>query len=153
MNGLFLINGTEVEIDFPSDATLVQLLRAHGYTEVKQGCSHGECGSCIILLEGNPVNACQIYAATVTGRKITTGTGLSEFASWSAVKNAMIRRGAVQCGFCTPGVMASAVALLEHTPEPTVSEIAAALTGNLCRCTGYVKIVQAIKDAASEGEQ
>lgn len=153
MNGLFVINGREVEIDFPSDATLLQLLRAHGYAEVKQGCSHGECGSCIILLEGKPVNACQIYAATVTGRKIITATGLSVFASWSPVKDAMIRRGAVQCGFCTPGVMASAVALLEHTPEPTISEIAAALAGNLCRCTGYVKIVEAIKDAASEGEQ
>ena len=148
MRGTFIINNTRLDVEFPPNITLLQLLRDVGYTEVKNGCEEGECGACTILLDKVPVPSCQILAASVVERKITTVQGIGNQSEPHIIQQAFSEAGAVQCGFCTPGMILASYALLEKNPHPTEEEIKQALDGNLCRCTGYVKIIDAVKLAA-----
>ncbi len=144
------VNGEQREADVPSVAMLVELLREHlGLAGTKVGCGHGECGACTVLLDGEPVNSCLVFAAQCDGREVTTIEGLRKDGALDRIQNAFVDAGAVQCGFCTPGMIMSAAALLSSNPAPSRDEIEEAISGNLCRCTGYVKIVDAVQLAAS----
>jgi carbon-monoxide dehydrogenase small subunit len=144
------VNGEAREADVPSAALLVDLLREHlGLTGTKVGCGHGECGACTVLLDGEPVNSCLVFAAQCEGREVTTIEGLEACGALDRIQRAFVETGAVQCGFCTPGMIMSVAALLARNDSPTREEIEEALSGNLCRCTGYVKIVDAVERAAS----
>ena len=127
---------------------LLDVLRREGYLSVKEGCRQGTCGSCVVLLDGRPVNSCIVPAAHCDGRNITTTEGLGTIDKLHALQESFLNSGAVQCGYCTPGMLMSSKALLDENPDPSEEEIRLALDGNLCRCTGYVKIVEAVKDAA-----
>jgi len=143
------VNGEVRVADVPSSATLVELLREGlGLTGTKVGCGRGECGACTVLLDGKPVNSCLVYAAQCQGREVLTIEGLAKDDTLDRVQRAFAEAGAVQCGFCTPGMIMSAHALLQENPHPTREEIEEAISGNLCRCTGYVKIVDAIERSA-----
>lgn len=133
----------------PAPKTLVQLLRDDaGLTGTKEGCGEGDCGACTVLLDGEPVNACLVLAAEADGKEVLTVEGLSREWELHPLQRAFVEEGAVQCGFCTPGMLLAAKALLDENASPTEIEIRAAIAGNLCRCTGYVRIVQAIQKAA-----
>lgn len=140
----------EIElVDVPSNMTLLQMLREKlVLTGTKNGCTAGECGACTVLLNGEPVNSCLVLAAECNGAKITTVEGLAHQSQLSPIQEAIIKHGGVQCGFCTPGVLISAQALLNRIPQPSEDEIREALVGNLCRCTGYLRIIEAVKEAA-----
>jgi carbon-monoxide dehydrogenase small subunit len=132
--------------------TLLQLLREElVLTGTKNGCAAGECGACTVLLNGEAVNSCLVLAAECNEAKITTIEGLGEDSQLDPVQRAIIDSGGVQCGFCTPGVLISARALLDRNPQPDENEIREALVGNLCRCTGYVRIIEGVKAAARLG--
>lgn len=148
MEDVFEVNGKEERWIFEPDATLQHVLRENGHPEVKNGCSAGECGACLILLDGKPVNSCQVLAASAIGRQIVTVSGIGDIHSPHPIQMAFADTGAVQCGFCTPGMVLAAYALLRENPDPTDDEIKRALDGNLCRCTGYVKIVEGVRLAA-----
>jgi aerobic-type carbon monoxide dehydrogenase small subunit (CoxS/CutS family) len=148
MEGEFIINGRKVRISFQSDTTLLTVLRENGYKEVKEGCREGQCGSCVILLDGKLVNSCQVFAASAMGKKIMTVRGLGDLHDPHPIQTAFVDAGAVQCGFCTPGMILATYYLLGKNPDPDDDEIKRALDGNLCRCTGYVKIIEAVKLAA-----
>ncbi len=148
MEAEFHINGKRIRRSFPADLTLLDLLRQAGYTEVKAGCHMGQCGACVVLLDGRPVNSCQVFAASVSGKEITTVAGLGSVHDPHPIQQAFVDTGAVQCGFCTPGMVLVTAALLAENSSPTEAEIKRALDGNLCRCTGYVKIIAAVKLAA-----
>jgi aerobic-type carbon monoxide dehydrogenase small subunit (CoxS/CutS family) len=148
MQGSFVVNGQNITVSFRSKDTLLRLLRKNGYTEVKEGCGEGECGSCVVLVDGKLVNACHVFAASVMDREITTVRGLGDVHSLHPIQTAMVERGAVQCGFCTPGFVLAAYYLLKTNPDPKEEDIRRGLDGNLCRCTGYVKIIEAVKLAA-----
>ena len=148
MEGSFEVNGKHRQWVFAPDATLLNVLRENGHTEVKNGCSAGECGACLILLDGRPVNSCQVLAASAIGRKIVSCSGIGDIHSPHPIQTALADAGGVQCGFCTPGVVLAAYALLNENPDPTDVEIKNALDGNLCRCTGYVKIIEGVQLAA-----
>ena len=144
------VNGEQREADVPSAATLVEMLREHlGLVGTKVGCGHGECGACTVLLDGEPVNSCLVFAAQCDGHEVTTIEGLRRNGALDRIQNAFVDAGAVQCGFCTPGMIMSAAALLSFNPEPSRDEIEEAISGNLCRCTGYVKIVDAVQLASA----
>jgi aerobic-type carbon monoxide dehydrogenase small subunit (CoxS/CutS family) len=145
MVGEFIVNGKRVSGSFSPAATLLDLLRETGFTEVKEGCREGQCGSCVVLLQGKLVNSCQVFAASAIGKQITTVKGLGSLHEPHPIQTAFVETGAVQCGFCTPGMVLAAYALLQENPDPEEEEIRAAFDGNLCRCTGYVKIIQAVK--------
>jgi len=124
-----------------------------GLTGTKTGCGIGECGACTVLIDGDPVNSCLVMAVSIDGKKVTTVEGLAGV-ELSGLQQSFIDAGAVQCGFCTPGMLLAAKALLDKNAAPTVEEIRKAISGNLCRCTGYEKIVRAIEDAArSHGDR
>lgn len=143
------VNGQEREVIVEPRRTLLDALRYDlGLTGTKEGCSNGNCGSCTVLLDGKPVNSCLVLAVEVEGREITTIEGLSRGEKLHPIQQAFIDEGAVQCGFCTPGVILSAKAILDSNPHPTAIEIRQAIAGNLCRCTGYDKIVRAILRAS-----
>lgn len=144
----FTVNGEEVHAEFPTYTTLLQALREMGYMEVKNGCEKGDCGSCTVLLDGRPVNSCLVLAVQAHGRKVATVRGLGRVDSLHPLQRNFIEHDAVQCGFCTPGMLLSAKALLDENPSPTREEIRIAISGNLCRCTGYVRIVDAIEATA-----
>jgi len=146
----FIVNGEQYEEAITPNMTLLELLRERlGITGTKQGCTgSGNCGACTVLVDGNPVLSCLTLAATVRGQNITTIEGLAKDNVLDPVQKAFIDYGAIQCGFCTPGMVLSARALLNRNPNPTKAEIKEALAGNLCRCTGYVKIVDAVLAAA-----
>ncbi len=145
------VNGEQREADVPSAATLVELLREHlGLVGTKVGCGHGDCGACTVLMDGEPVNSCLVFAAQCDGREVTTIEGLSRNGALDRIQNAFVDAGAVQCGFCTPGMIMSAAALLASNPAPSRDEIEEAISGNLCRCTGYVKIVDAVELASAD---
>ena len=145
------VNGAKERLDVPSNMTLLTMLREMlALTGTKNGCEAGECGACTVLLDGEPVNSCMVLALEADGCEVTTVEGLAEEGSLSTLQDAFVAHNAVQCGFCTPGMLISARALLQRNPDPSVDEIKEALVGNLCRCTGYVRIIKAVQDAAAE---
>lgn len=142
------LNGQAMRVETPPDRRVVELLREDlGLTGVKEGCGAGECGACTILVDGESRLSCLMLAAQLQGRHVTTIEGLSADGRLHPVQKAFIEHGAVQCGFCTPGMVLSAVHLLERHPHPSRRDIREGLSGNLCRCTGYVKIVDAVEAA------
>ena len=143
------VNGDLVEIGVRAEETLLGVLRERlGLTGTKQGCDLGDCGSCTVLFDGQPVLSCLVLAADAEGHEIITIEGLAQGGRLHPVQQAFHETGAIQCGFCTPGMVLASKALLDANTNPTDSEIRHALSGNLCRCTGYTKIVQAVKKAA-----
>ena len=143
------INGEVEPVDVPSHMTLMQMLREKlMLTGVKNGCAAGECGACTVLMDGEPVNSCMVLAVECDGAEITTVEGLARDGQLDPVQQALMDAGGVQCGFCTPGVLLSARALLNRNPHPSDFEIRDALVGNLCRCTGYLRIIEGVKAAA-----
>jgi aerobic carbon-monoxide dehydrogenase small subunit len=149
----FALNGKHVQVDVPAHWTLLRLLREKlGLTGTKEGCGIGECGTCTVLVDGMPVNSCLVMAPKVEGRKVETVEGLGTRDSLHPLQQSFIDRGAVQCGFCTPGILMSSKALLERNPSPTQEEIKEAITGHLCRCTGYQQIIEAVEGACRDGK-
>jgi aerobic carbon-monoxide dehydrogenase small subunit len=149
----FRLNGREVSVDAAPTTRLLDALRdACGDTSVKEGCGEGECGACLVLRDGEPVNSCILPLALAEGTDIITMAGLRETPQGKALVEAFAREGAVQCGFCIPGMVIAAEALLRRTPRPGEAQIREGISGNLCRCTGYDLIVRAISSAALEGE-
>ncbi len=145
----FILNGESIVVETRPDRKAVDLLREDlGLTGTKEGCGAGECGACTILVDGESRLSCLMLAAQLQGRCVTTIEGLSDGEELHPVQEAFIEHGAVQCGFCTPGMVLSAVRLLDRNPQPTRKEIRQGLGGNLCRCTGYAKIVDAVEAAA-----
>ena len=145
------INEIPEQVTVPSNMTLMQMLRESlALTGTKNGCSAGECGACTVLLNGEPVNSCMVLAVECDGAKIVTVEGLSEDKQLDPIQEAIIQAGGVQCGFCTPGILISSRALLDRNPHPSEDEIQEALVGNLCRCTGYVRIIESVKKAAEK---
>jgi carbon-monoxide dehydrogenase small subunit len=143
------VNGTREHLDVPSNMTLLQMLREElALTGTKNGCAAGECGACTVLMNGEPVNSCLVLAVEADGAQIVTVEGLAHDDQLDALQQAFVEEGGVQCGFCTPGMLVSARALLDRNPDPTEEEIREAMLGNLCRCTGYTRIVHAIQKAA-----
>lgn len=143
------INGEDHEIYTDPYRTLLEVVRdSIGLTGTKEGCGTGDCGACTVLLDGNPVNSCLVLAPEVDGHEVTTIEGLASDGRLHPVQQAFVAESGLQCGICTPGMVLSAVALLQRNPHPSESEIRYAIAGNLCRCTGYDKIVRAIEAAA-----
>jgi aerobic-type carbon monoxide dehydrogenase small subunit (CoxS/CutS family) len=143
------VNGVAYAIDVEAHASLLQAVRDEiGLTGSKEGCDDSECGACMMLLDGKPVNACSYLALQADGREVTTVEGLGDGDGLSPLQAAFLDQGGVQCGFCTPGMLISATALLHTTPHPTEDEVRIALSGNLCRCTGYDGIVKAVLQVA-----
>jgi carbon-monoxide dehydrogenase small subunit len=144
-----IVNGRPVTAEIDPRQTLLDVLRETlGLTGTKRGCEVGECGACTVLLDGVAVNSCLVLAAQVEGRRITTVEGLAAGGTLAPLQEAFLEHDAVHCGFCTPGMLMSAQDLLDHHPSPSERDIRVAISGNLCRCTGYVQIVEAIDDAA-----
>ncbi len=149
----FKLNGQRVEVDVEPNTLLLNLLREHLHlTGAKYGCGIGECGACTVLVDGEPILSCLTLAVEVDGREVITIEGLAKDGELHPLQRAFLEEGAVQCGFCTPGMILAAKALLEENPNPSEEEIREHLKGNLCRCTGYVNIVKAVKRAAEEME-
>ena len=148
------INGETVEVETHAHRTLLDVLRNDlNLTGTKKGCDRGECGACTVLFDGNAVNACLILVPDAEGKDIRTIEGLMRDKRLHPLQSAFINHGAIQCGFCTPGMILSAKALLDKNSKPTEMEIKEAVSGNLCRCTGYVKIIEAIRSVVREREQ
>jgi carbon-monoxide dehydrogenase small subunit len=146
------LNGATEHLNVPSNMTLLQMLREKlALTGTKNGCEAGECGACTVLVNGEPVNSCMMLAVEVDGGEVLTIEGLASEGELSPLQQAFVDHNAVQCGFCTPGMLMSAHALLQRNPSPTEEEIKETLVGNLCRCTGYVRIIHAIQAVAAEG--
>jgi aerobic carbon-monoxide dehydrogenase small subunit len=145
----FEVNGADVTVLASAHARLIDLLREPlGLTGTKEGCGEGECGACTVLVDGRAVNACLFPAFEIEGRRVLTIEGLSAGSTLGPIQKAFVDAGAVQCGFCTPGMIMSTKALLDADPDPADGAIRDALVGNLCRCTGYVQIVDAVRRAA-----
>jgi len=148
------VNGSSEVVLVPSHLTLLQMLRDKlALTGTKNGCAAGECGACTVILNGEVVNSCMVLAVECDGAQVTTIEGLAHDNVLDPVQAAIIDQSGVQCGFCTPGVLISSRALLDRQPNPTEDEINEALLGNLCRCTGYIRLVDAVKDAARRQTQ
>ena len=143
------VNGTERVWDVAPGDTLLDALRREGFVGVKKGCGTGDCGACTILLNGRAVNACLLLAVKAEGGAVVTIEGIAQGGRLHPVQEAFLEAGAAQCGYCTPGMVLSAVSLLSHNPDPSEAEIREAISGNLCRCTGYVKQIAAIERAAA----
>ena len=147
----FVLNGRSRTIDAPPLARLLDVLRGTlGLTGTKEGCGEGECGSCTVLLDGVPVNACLVAAGQCDGRTVLTVEGLENKDGLSDLQDAFVTEGGAQCGICTPGFLMAARALLEGNPQPGEGEIREGIAGNVCRCTGYQRIVESIRKAAKE---
>lgn len=145
------VNGKEIVMDVKTNARLLDFLRDYlKLTGTKEGCSEGECGACTVLVNDQPVHSCLVMAHSCEGKEITTIEGLGTPEALHPVQQAFLDQGAVQCGFCTPGMVLVAYALLKANPNPTQEEIKVAMSGNLCRCTGYGKIVAAVESAAAK---
>jgi aerobic-type carbon monoxide dehydrogenase small subunit (CoxS/CutS family) len=145
------VNGASFTVELEAGRTLLSVLRGElGLTGSKEGCDDSECGACMVLIDGQPVNSCSFLALQADGRGVTTVEGLASGPELHPLQRAFLQHGGVQCGFCTPGMLISATALLKANPDPTEDEIRAGLSGNLCRCTGYVGIVAAVRSAATE---
>jgi len=157
----FRVNGQDIELDIEPMATLLDVLREQlGLTGTKKGCGAGDCGACTVIMDKKAILSCLTPAMQATGREITTVEGLSRNGELHPLQEAFIECGAVQCGFCTPGMLLSAKALLDQNPSPTQEEVRMAISGNLCRCTGYKKIIDAImlaskrmKDEGGQGKK
>jgi carbon-monoxide dehydrogenase small subunit len=146
------VNGEKREVAVKPAETLASALRdGLGLTGTKVGCGTGECGACTVLLDGRAVNSCLVMALDAEGADITTIEGIARDGKLAPVQKAFIEHGAIQCGFCTPGMIISAVDCLGRNPRPTEEEAREAISGNLCRCTGYVKIIEAVKEAHKYG--
>ena len=145
------VNGEEFELLTEVHKTLLEVLREDlGLTGTKRGCDLGTCGACTVLIEGKPYLSCLTLATAVQGKKIITIEGLTQEGELHPLQKAFVEKGAIQCGFCTPGMILTAKALLDEHPHPSEGEVKSAVSGNLCRCTGYVKIVEAILSVAQE---
>jgi carbon-monoxide dehydrogenase small subunit len=143
------VNGTLHELSVKPWETLIDVLRNHlGLTGTKVGCGLGECGACTVIMDGQAVNSCLVLAAEADGKQITTIEGLANGDKLHPIQEAFIEHGGLQCGFCTPGMIMSAKALLDENPNPTEEEIRRGIAGNFCRCTGYTKIIESIQVAA-----
>ncbi len=147
------INRVNYKVEVEPRRTLVEVLRETlGLTGTKRSCSEGECGACTVLMDGKPVASCLVLAVDAQGKEIVTIEGLSDGEKLHPLQEAFVKHGAIQCGFCTPGMVLSAKALLDANPRPTASEVRRAISGNLCRCTGYQQIVDAILAASKAME-
>ena len=147
----FILNEEPVSLEIDENARLLDVIRdVAGLTGTKEGCGVGECGACTVILEGEAVDSCIVLAASVEGKHVTTVEGLAKNGKLDPVQQAVLDHHALQCGFCTPGFLMSATALLDKKPNPTRDEIKMAIAGNLCRCTGYQQLVEAFEDAAKE---
>ncbi|MBC7219297.1 MAG: (2Fe-2S)-binding protein [Hadesarchaea archaeon] len=145
------VNGKEYEVEVKPHWTLLQVIRDQlGLTGTKYGCGTGECGACTVIIDGKPMTSCLVLAASAEGRKIVTIEGISNGDRLHPLQEAFIEEGAIQCGYCTPGMILTAKAFLERNPNPTEEDVRRAIDGNLCRCTGYVKIVRAILKASKK---
>lgn len=145
----FVLNDEPVEVLVKPDATLLQVLRDKlGAKSPKCGCNHGDCGSCTVVLDGKAVKSCLILALTIEGKTVTTVEGLNKGKDLHPIQKAFMEHGAPQCGYCTPGMVIAAKAFLDGNPSPTYDEVKEALSGNICRCTGYVKYVEAVWEAS-----
>lgn len=143
------VNGRDYELEIDEDKRLIDFLREDlGFTGVKEGCSEGECGACTVIMDGYTVNSCLVMAFQAHGSTIVTIEGLEKDGKLDPIQQSFIDKGATQCGYCTPGLILSARALLDKVKKPTREEIREAISGNLCRCTGYNKIVEAIEEAS-----
>ena len=142
------INGTPRSFEIKPGMSLLELLRQQGYHEVKQGCNQGQCGSCLVLVDGVPINSCVLLAAKAAGAEVLTVQGIEQHPIFHALQDGLVKMGAIQCGYCSPGVMIASYALLRENPSPSELEIKRGLEGNLCRCTGYVKLLEGIKRAS-----
>jgi aerobic-type carbon monoxide dehydrogenase small subunit (CoxS/CutS family) len=148
----FSVNGKPRKLRVPYGRTLLEILRYDlGLTGTKEGCGKGDCGACTVIVDGEPVNSCLVLAPQVYGKAVVTIEGLGDEKALHALQEAFVREGAVQCGFCTPGILMSAKVLLDRNPKPSESEVRKAISGNLCRCTGYTKVVKAILSASRSG--
>lgn len=144
----FTLNGKKVTLIACAKTTLLNALREYGVTSLKRGCEEGECGACTILVDDLPQKSCMMFAYEAEGTSIITSEGLINNGKLHIIQQAFIDEGAIQCGYCTPGMIMSSYALLQKNPQPTEEEIKDALSGNLCRCTGYVSIIKAVKKSA-----
>ena len=148
----FFVNEEPVELYVDANKTMLRVLREElALTGTKEGCGAGECGACTVIVDGKPINACLVLAPELDGMHITTVEGLAKDGQLTNVQQAFVDLAALQCGFCTPGVIMSATALLQENPSPSRDEIVDAISGNLCRCTGYARIIEAIELAARKG--
>ncbi len=150
MNIYFTCNGKQISLDVDPGIRVLDLLRdVLNLYGTKEGCGRGECGACTILMDGKAVNACLMYASKLDGREVLTIEGIEgEDGALHPVQESFLEEGAIQCGFCTPGMVLSTKALLDELPEPDTKEIEEALSGNMCRCTGYAKIIKAVEKSA-----
>lgn len=153
MNLQLNVNGRATELDVEPGATLLHVLREQlQLTGTKEGCVEGECGACTVLIDGRPVDSCLYAAHAAAGRDVTTIEGVGgRLSSMSPLQEAIVNAGGVQCGFCTPGFVMTITALMEESPTPTTDEIKKSLSGNICRCTGYTQIIQAIESTIGDG--
>lgn len=143
------VNGRQEQVDISANMTLLDMLRDElVLTGTKNGCAAGECGACTVLMNGEPVNSCLVLAVECDGAEIVTVEGLSRDSQLDPIQKAIIDAGGVQCGFCTPGILIASRALIDRNPKPSEADIQAALVGNLCRCTGYMRIIEAVQEAA-----
>jgi carbon-monoxide dehydrogenase small subunit len=146
----FTVNGAQVNCEASAHTTLLYLLRDLGFTEIKNGCEAGDCGACTIMMDGIAINACCALGVQAEGRDLLTVKGIGTVDNLHPIQKKFIEHGGIQCGFCTPGMIVAAKALLDKNPRPSREEIKQGIAGNLCRCTGYVKIIDAIEAAAAE---
>ncbi|MDP8237111.1 MAG: (2Fe-2S)-binding protein [Candidatus Erginobacter occultus] len=150
----FILNGKEVSVKAPPTFTLLRLLRERlGLTGAKAGCERGECGACTVILDGEPVTACLVLAPQVEGRRVETIEGIGNGEELHPLQQAFIDESAAQCGYCIPGMIMAAKALLDRDPGPSREEIKTGLSGNLCRCTGYTKIIKAVEVVAGKSRK
>jgi aerobic carbon-monoxide dehydrogenase small subunit len=148
------VNGKLYELSVRPHATLLEVIREDlGFTGTKEGCGVGECGACTVIMNGKSVNACLVLAPEADGKEITTIEGLAEGEKLDPIQQAFYEIGGLQCGFCTPGMIMSTKALLAETPEPTDQEIRKGLEGNFCRCTGYTKIFESVREASRKSRR
>ena len=149
---MLTVNGIDYPINVDMGRNLLSVLRNElGLTGTKEGCDDSECGACMVLLDGQPVNSCSYLALQAQGRSVTTVEGVTPADGLHPLQRSLLEQGGVQCGFCTPGIIMSARALLDRNPSPSEEEIRIGLSGNLCRCTGYAKILAAVAQTASDG--
>lgn len=147
----FMLNGEAVSVEVDVRELLLHTLRENlDLTGTKEGCTTGACGACAVILDGRPVNSCLVLTASIEGSELQTVEGLSEGELLDPLQEAFIKFGATQCGYCIPGMLMTSRALLDANPNPSENEVRSALAGNICRCTGYVKIVEAVKDASKQ---